>query len=243
MDELKLANLESGLTQLVESAANCLKEDLVSVALFGSAAEDRLRLHSDVNVLFVLERFSQTAVDGFREALRFAMASLNAQAMFLLRSELPAVTTLFAVKFNDIRVRHRVLYGPDVLSDLVIDERDLRRRLREELLNLTIRLRERYAVISLREEQLVSVIANSAGPLRASAAALMRLKGQDVSSPRDALEQLANQTGNTAYVQAVQTMSVARDVTFLQPGVAGPTVLQLSSLAEHLYKTLEENLQ
>ena len=243
MNELKQVDLESGLTLLVESAENCLKEDLVSIALFGSAAEDRLRLHSDVNVLFVLERFSQAAVDAFRDALRFAMASMNVNVMFLLRHELPAVATLFAVKFNDIRVRHRILYGPDLLSDIEIDERDLRRRLREELLNLAIRLRERYAVISLHEEQLVSVIANSAGPLRASAAALMRLKGQEAPSPRDALVQLANQTENAAYIQAVHTMSVARDVTFLQPGVAGPALLQLSSLAEYLYKTLEENTQ
>ncbi|MDR2209507.1 MAG: nucleotidyltransferase domain-containing protein [Azoarcus sp.] len=243
MDESKHANLESGLEQLLESAADCLKGDLVSVALFGSAAEDRLRLRSDVNVLFILERFSQTAMDAFRDSLQFAMASLNVRVMFLLRSELPVAATLFSVKFNDIRARHRILYGPDLLSGLVIDERDLRRRLREELLNLSIRLRERYMAVSLREEQLVNVIANSAGPLRASAAALMRLKGQEVSSPRDALEQLANQMEDAAYVQAVRTISVARETTFLQPGVAGPALLQLSLLAEHLCKTLDEDAQ
>ena len=36
------------------------------------------------------------------------------EVMFLLEDELPVAAELFAVKFNDIRNRHRVLYGSDV---------------------------------------------------------------------------------------------------------------------------------
>ena len=61
---------------------------------------------------------------------------------------------------NDIRARHRVLHGSDPFAALRIDAAELRRRLREVLLNLALRLRERYALVSLREEQLARVLAS-----------------------------------------------------------------------------------
>lgn len=237
--DLRINELEKVLSELVDVARQCLGADLVSAALFGSGAEDRLRPGSDVNVLFVLESFDAAKVDALRPALRTAHAALRVEAMFLLRAELPVAAELFAVKFNDIRTRHRMLHGPDLLKDLAIDDAELRRRLREVLLNLAIRLRERYVMVSLREEQLVAVIADAAPPLRASAMALLKLRGIEAPSLRAALETVVAGTGNSAFSAAVANLSQARQERQLPPGVAGPMLLALSQLATHLREQLE----
>jgi predicted nucleotidyltransferase len=237
--DLRVNELEGVLSELIDAAKRCFSTDLVLAALFGSAAEDRLRPGSDVNILFVLECFDAVKVDAFRAALRTAHSALRVQAMFLLRAELPVAAELFAVKFNDMRTRHRMLHGPDLLKDLVIDNAELRRRLREDLLNLAIRLRERYVMVSLREEQLVAVIASAAPPLRASAMALLKLRGIEAPSLREALETVVAGIGNAAFSAAVANLSQAREEQRLPPGVAGPMLLAISGLATHLRAQLE----
>lgn len=240
--DLRVNELEEVLAELVDAAKLCFAADLVLAALFGSAAEDRLRPGSDVNILFVLEGFDAGKADAFRSALRTAHAALRVQAMFLLRTELPIAAELFAVKFNDIRTRHRMLHGTDLLKELVINQDELKRRLREVLLNLAIRLRERYVMVSLREEQLVAVISDAAPPLRASAMALLELRGIKAPSLRAALETVVAGMGNSAFEAAVANLPHARQEQRLPPGTAGPTLLALSQLATHLRLQLEGGL-
>jgi hypothetical protein len=231
--------VEAVLAELVSAANEALNTDLLSVVLFGSAAEGRLRANSDVNVLMLLKTFDVSRIDALREPLRLAHAVARVEVMFLLEDELPVAAELFAVKFNDICNRHRVLYGIDPLVALQIDESELRRRLREVLLNLAIRLRERYALVSLREEQLVRVIAEVAGPLRASAVALLRVQGKTALAPREALEAIAAATGDDAFISAVALLPQVRQQQCLPAGAGGPALLALSRLAGHLRAELE----
>jgi predicted nucleotidyltransferase len=238
-DAERVSTIEAVLAELVPAASEALGADLLSVVLFGSAAEGRLRANSDVNVLMLLKTFDVSRIDALREPLRLAHAAARVEIMFLLENELPIAAELFAVKFNDICNRHRVLYGNDPLPGLQIDAGELRRRLREVLLNLAIRLRERYALVSLREEQLVRVIAEVAGPLRASAVALLRVQGKSALAPREALEAVAATTGDDAFIKAVALLPLARQQQSLPAGAGGPALLALSRLAGHLRAELE----
>jgi len=239
MDDLRSKELEGFLCKLVDSAKASFGSDLVSVVLFGSAAESRLRPSSDVNLLWVLARLDVAALDTFREPLRVAQSAILARSMFLLQDELPVAAELFAVKFADMKDRHKLLHGIDILSSLHIDEAELRRRLREVLLNLSLRLRERYVALSLREEQLVPVIAEAAGPLRAAASALLRLRGEQAVSPREALETVVAGKGDPTFVEAVAALPLARQSQHLPPGKASPTLLALARLAGQLREALE----
>lgn len=232
-------DVDEVLGELVRDAAQAFGANLVSVVLFGSAAEQRLRASSDVNLLLLLERFEPDEADAFREPMRLAQTAIRANAMFLLRAELPEAVELFAVKFWDIRQRHRVLHGPDPFASLAIDDAALRHRLREVLLNLTLRLRERYVRLSLREEQLLPVITDAAGPLRVAAAALLSLRGQPVASPREALERAASATGDREIVAAVACMSVARQELQLPADSAGVHLQALARLADRLRQQLD----
>lgn len=228
------ADLERTLAELVRAACDCFQDDLASVTLFGSAAEGRLRPSSDVNLLFVLKRFAKERIDAFRDPLRVAHLTVHAAAMFVLDSELESAAEAFAVKFADLGRRRRVLFGADPIARLSVSREAQKSRLRQILLNLTLRLRERYAMTSLREEYLALVIAEAAGPLRAAAATLLDLEGLSAASPKEALQNVAQALGNPAVIAALERVSQARETGQLPAGVASPTLFGLFALLEAL---------
>jgi hypothetical protein len=220
---------------LVSSARAAFGDALRSVILYGSAAEGRLRATSDVNVLFVLSRFDGAA-DGFREPFRFAQAAANVSAMFLLESELPEAAIAFAQKFADITNRHVVLYGDDVVAQLHIPREALVRRLRQVLLNLTIRLRESYVVRSLREEQCALAVADAAGPLRTSAAAILELEGRGAMQPKEALQLVVDDLGRDELKALLPHLSEAREQRVLPAGQAAALLFATLELARALHE-------
>jgi predicted nucleotidyltransferase len=232
--------VEPVLAELTAAAHSAFGTALASVVLFGSAAENRLRASSDVNLVVVLERVEQSMLDAFREPLRAAHAAIRAEVMIVTRAELQAAAQLFPVKYSDMRARHHVLAGSDPFERLEIPETDLRQQAREILMNTALRLRERYVRLSIRDEQLVPVIADAAGPLRSAAAALAQLEGVKASSPREALADLAAESG-AEYAAAVANLSRAREAGKLSAGSAGATLLALSRLAALLCERAGRN--
>ena len=229
-------NVNRVLTEFVGEARRAFDTDLRAVVLYGSGAEGKLRATSDVNVLLVLSAFDQNKADQLREPLRLAQAAIRLRTMFLLESELHPAMEAFAVKFADIIRRRRVLFGDDPFVGVSISRGDAIIRLKQTLLNLTLRLREAYIARSLREEQLVAMIADMAGPLRSCAAALMELEGRPSGSPKEALHQVAASLPNGAErAEEISRISEARQKQTLAPGVAAPTLFHLIELARSMW--------
>jgi predicted nucleotidyltransferase len=221
---------------LVESARTAFGPDLRSVILYGSAAEGRMRATSDVNLLYVLRRFDAAAADAFREPFRFAHAAANATAMFVLDGEVADAGEAFAQKFADIVRRHAVLFGEDVVSSLAIPRDALVRRLRQVLLNLTIRLRELYVERSLRDEQSALAVADAAGPLRTSAASILELEGRGGIAPKEALELMVRELGRPDLEALLPYFSEARERRVLPQGRAAEVLFGMLELARALHE-------
>jgi len=228
-------SIDAALAEFVEGARAALGPDLVSIVLFGSAAEGRLRATSDVNVVLVLARFDAARIDALREPLRGAHALIRLECMLILESELGAASEAFAVKFADIRARHRILWGSDPFANLVSSREAMRFRLRQILLNFILRTRERYVLVSLRDEQLAAVVADAAGPLRAAAALILEIEGRAAPSPREALEALAAEIDRAKYANVLASLSQARESAALPPGEGRTATLALLELAQALH--------
>lgn len=228
------AGVQEELTRFVQAAQGAWGEGLRAVVLYGSAAEGRLRATSDVNLLLVLRSFSREQAHAVRDAYRTARAAIRLGVMFIEEGELPLAMAAFAIKFDDILSRHRLLVGSDPFADLQIPRDAAIQRLRQVLLNLQLRLRERYALVSLREEQLAVVAAEYSGPLRSSAAALLRLEGQSVDNPKAALQQVADEMGDEGLGHALSLLSKVREAGTLDAGEAETLSLGLMTLVQHL---------
>jgi len=219
------------LSDFLEAARNSFGDHLRSVTLFGSAAEGKLRPTSDVNLVVVLSAFEQTRADQLREPLRIAQAAIQLRPMFVLESEIPGATRSFAPKFADILRRRVVLYGDDSFAYISVPREAEIRQLKQQLLNITLRLRAAYIARSLREEQLAIFIAGVIGPLRSAAAALLELEGQPATSPQQAFELLGLELQLPAWSGALSMIATIQEAMLTPSGAAQHVVFQLLEFA------------
>jgi len=180
------------LQEFVATLADTLADTLAleSVILFGSAAEGRLRPTSDVNLLVIASDWTLEQLDAARTPLRSGRAAAGLTVMFLKSAEVAAAVESFAVKFADIKARHRVLLGSSPFDSMQITREAALRRVQQVLLNLELRMRERYVMEGDRDERLEQMIADATGPIRASAATLLSLRDGRTLAPKAALEEL-----------------------------------------------------
>lgn len=239
MAEVELPEPQNeALRTFVEAARAALGDELRAIVLYGSAAEGRLRATSDVNVIVVLRSFVPSKVDALREPLRRSFALARVTPMFLLESEVNAAVTAFTVKFADVLRRRSVLFGRDPFEGLALPRRAEIERLKQVLLNLALRLRHRYVLSSLRDEQAAFAVADAAGPLRASAAALLELRGKKAPHPKEALEDLVSKLDGD-WKDTLEHVSDARERRALPPGVGASTLLRLIELASLMRAEVE----
>lgn len=224
-----------GLQDFQDVAARLLGPSLQALVLFGSGAEGRLRVTSDLNLLLVLRELTPQALADLREPLRQMETLHRARFMLLLQEEVPAALEAFPDKFMDILRRHQVLLGSDPFVGLVIDPLRLRQKVSQSLLNQTLRLREAYALRSLREEQAERALADAAGPLRSEAANLLGLEGVDLA-PKEALASLAGALPGGPWDDVLGALSQVREGTPLAPGAAPGFLLRLADLAHQLHR-------
>ena len=150
--------------------------------------------------------------------------AIKLRTMFLLSGDSLGVEA-FAVKFADI-LREGACSTATTRCRISISRSDTIIRLKQTLLNLTLRLREGYVSRGLRDEQLMAMIADTAGPLRSCAASLLELEGRPAASPKEALQQVAASLPEASKrEEEISQISEARDKRALAPG--GP--LRLSS--------------
>ncbi|HEV8586633.1 MAG TPA: hypothetical protein VGT02_16820, partial [Methylomirabilota bacterium] len=207
------------LDDFAAAAREAFADDLISIVLFGSAAEGALRPTSDLNVIVVLRAFDRHRADAVRPAARVAGAAAGLRPMFLLRDEVDAAATAFAQKFADVRRRRRVLWGEDVFARLAVPRAALVARTNQILLNLALRLRALYVERSLRDEQMAAVVAEAAAPLRTAAATILELEGASAPSPKEALRRLVAALGVPDGETTLARMSEARETRALPPGL------------------------
>jgi predicted nucleotidyltransferase len=224
------------LDEFVAEARTALADTLQSIVLFGSAAENRVRATSDVNVVVVLTAFDAARIEALRPTLDRAHAAVRLEILWLLASEVTAAAEAFAVKFGDIARRHRALHGPDPFASLAISRTATLARLRQVLLNQLLRLRATYAVDGSRDERLAIRIADAAGPLRVSAAEILELEGGPVLPPRDALARITEDWTAPNRAAVLAAISEARETRRLEPGRAAETLLGLIDLADFLHR-------
>ncbi len=233
-----------GLNEQVAKALQDLKDrfcetlgpDLVSLVLFGSAAEGRLRLTSDVNLIVVVSDFRSERFEPLQPHILAAESSIALRLMILREEEISPAAELFSVKFQDILHRHRLLFGKDVFAGLKVPRDALLNRARQTLLNQMIRLRTLSITRIAHSEQLVPLIADTAGPLRASAATLCELRGEAVTGGKAALEKIMAEILGSEGTALASRISYAREYGILSFQEAKEVLNELSRVIEAMYR-------
>ena len=155
-------DMERKLNQLVERLQKTYGDGLVSVVLYGSGAVgDHHSRFSDINILCVLRQVTPKELAGSAPIFRWWREMDNPSPLLLSEEELRNSTDCFPIEFHDIRDRHRVLFGEDVVAGLEIDDVFYRAQVEYELRSKLLRLRQKAAGALAEKDMLVRLLADS----------------------------------------------------------------------------------
>ncbi len=154
--------MERILNQLVERLRKSFGDRLVSVVLYGSAAVgDHHGRFSDVNILCVLTEVTPRELADSAAVFHWWRELGNPSPLLFSREEVRTSTDCFPIEFHDIRERHRVLYGEDVVAGLPIDTSFYRAEVEHELRAKLLRLRQKATGVLGQKDLLVRLLADS----------------------------------------------------------------------------------
>ena len=160
--ERREGHVERKLSDLTERLKKAFGERLVSVILYGSAATDDWNKNSsDLNVLCVLNRISPGELGLAEPIFRWWHESGNPPPLLLTEEEVQTSTDCFPMEFRDMQQHRRVLYGPDLIKKLVVDNKFYRAQVEHELRAKQLRLRQRAAEVLSEPQKLKRLMTDS----------------------------------------------------------------------------------
>ncbi len=154
--------MEKQLSDLLVRLETAFGNSLVSVILYGSAAmDDWHQGSSDLNILCVLQQLSPAELAQSEPVLRWWRGLGNPSPLLLTAEEVRTSTDCFPMEFHDMQEHRRVLFGTDVIQDLVIDRSFYRAQVEHELRAKQIRLRQKAAELLPDSERLLRLMVDS----------------------------------------------------------------------------------
>jgi Nucleotidyltransferase domain len=154
--------METVLQQLVERLIKAHGESLISVVLYGSAAAgDHHEGYSDINILCVLRQISPRELADSEEIFTWRRGQNNPSPLLLSEQEVETSTDCFAIEFHDIKHRHKILHGKDVISGLAVDNSFYRAQVEHDLRAKLLRLRQKASGMLSDKDALRRLLADS----------------------------------------------------------------------------------
>jgi hypothetical protein len=165
--------------ELVQRLQKAHADRLVSVVLYGSAAvpgaKDRL---SDFNILCVLKDVGLEELRASEPVFRWWREMKNPSPLLLSVEELRSSTDCFPMEFHDIKERHILLFGENVVEDLPIDDHFYRAMVEHELRAKLLRLRQKAGGVLSEDDLLLRLMADSVSTFCVLFRHILRLAGE-----------------------------------------------------------------
>ena len=183
--------------ELAQKLQKAHGDRLVSVVLYGSAAvlgsQDRM---SDFNILCVLTEVTPDTLRASEPVFRWWREMKNPAPLLLSREELYTSTDCFPMEFHDIKERHCILAGENVIAGLEVDERFYRAMVEHELRAKMLRLRQKAGGVLSENDLLLRLMADSISTFCVLFRHAVRLGGdQPVYEKREVVEAASRRFG------------------------------------------------
>lgn len=154
--------MEQKLQELVDRLRKTQRDRLVSVVLYGSAASgDHHENFSDLNVLCVLTRVTPAELAEAEPIFKWWRAQGNPSPLLMSQEEVQNSTDCFPIEFHDMQEQRRVLFGPDLIEDLVVDKTFYRAQVEQELRGKLLRLRQKAGGVISDKQALLRLMIDS----------------------------------------------------------------------------------
>jgi len=178
------------INTLIEDLKNIFKEKLASVILYGSYASGNYHKGiSDINLIVILDKLQAHDLKIAYPAIKKWKKSNSPVPLFMDKDEWYTSCDVYAIEYSDIKERHKILYGEDLISGLTVDKKHLRLQCESEIKNLLVRLRQAYLANSDNTKALDNIIKKSSTSFVAIFRAVLRLLDEKIPlSHREVVE-------------------------------------------------------
>jgi hypothetical protein len=154
--------METKLKELVDRLQAAAKDNLQSVALYGSAATAEFHEgHSDLNILCLVSRVGSQELEALHGVAEWWIKKGNHPPLLFTRDELTRSADVFAIEFLDMKSRHRILFGEDFLTALDVPLHLHRSQVERELRTNWLRLRQAILAGPLDEKSHLELMTQS----------------------------------------------------------------------------------
>jgi predicted nucleotidyltransferase len=200
---------EQLLGEFVQKLRAAAGENLTTVILYGSAAEGEFHPeYSDVNLLCVVRDTSFASLNTLAGVVEWWRKKKHHPPLVVTDKELKDTADVFSIEFIDMKQRHRILYGNDVLRDLNVPTHLHRSQLEYELREKLFLLRQHVLVAGSDEKALWEAMLNSLSSFTTLFRhALIELGEAGRKHSREAVQELASRLNFDA-AALVQLMDV-----------------------------------
>ena len=179
MNNVKLPQKEHLILEdFINRLGGIYGDSLISVILYGSAASGEFaQKHSNINLVAILRNTDLAELARSYNLLN-SRSSRAISCIFFTEDYVNRSTDTFPIEFLDMKENYAVLYGKDVLKDLIIDTKNLRFQCEHELKSKLIMIKRGYLTTRERkslEELLFKSFTSCLHIMRN----LLRLKGKE----------------------------------------------------------------
>jgi predicted nucleotidyltransferase len=240
----RMSSIDSKLAELVKRLRGAANTNLESVVLFGSAARgDFWKSYSDLNVFCTLRALTLEELSLLSPVVQWWIRKQGQPApLFFTAEELLRSADVFAIELLDMQRNHQVLYGPDVLTEIVVPMNLHRVQVEHELRTMLLKLRQQYLQSSENQDALRAVLSKSySGALTLLRHALIALGQEPQVAPREVFARISAETGADARafeagLELRETGKLSRDLASAYGAYLSALEKVISALDQHLPK-------
>lgn len=194
------------ITPYMEDMLDVHGSSIKSIFVYGNACGiGYIKGLSDINSAIIFESLS---LDRLKKSLNIVNRGIRKKIrapLFLTKEHMRTSCDTFPIEFSEMKDSHVIIYGKDVLNDLVIEAAHIRFICEQQLKGKLIRIRQAYLEIGLRRKGLEALIKESFSSIFPIFRGLLRLKGiLPPAGRQESLKSLAENFGvNTSIFEAI----------------------------------------
>ena len=187
--------MDKHLTELLERLKKAHGDRLVSVVLYGSGAGGAAdKQFSDLNILCALTDITPEDLAHSEPIFRWWRELGSPSPLLMSRQEVATSHDCFPIEFHDIIKQHRILFGPDVIQGMRVDDSFYRAQVEHELRAKLLRLRQKASGILSDKELLRNLLADSLSTFCVLFRHAIQLHGRDGAMEKRAVIAQARET-------------------------------------------------
>ena len=139
----------------VSDYLNALKDNLISVIMYGSAVSHQYRAgKSDINTLIITKSYEINELSKCRQVVKKWLKYKVTIPFFMTTEYIQNALDVYPVEFIDISSNYKVLYGEDIFKDINFNKHHIRLQCERELRGLDLYLRTEYLKIENDKKEL-----------------------------------------------------------------------------------------